>query len=114
MPAKGGGDQGGNADGERGPGEGHPVGRRHPVDAIVGEAVRQGEIHDQSGRDSDDPACHVQADAAGSNRPGDRRDQQQLRDEPRHRACVRRSHRPSRVPRRARRPRRRRYALRRA
>ena len=79
-----------DADGERRPSEGHPVGRAQPVGAVAGEAARQCRIHDHAAGDSDHPAGAAEADG-----PREGAEQQHLGDQPGHRTGLNRSHRAS-------------------
>ncbi len=79
-------DQRRDADGERGPGKGHPVGRAQPVAAMAGETARQRRVRDHSARRSGDPGGAAEADG-----PRERGEQQHLRDQSRHRAGLQRS-----------------------
>ena len=78
-------DQRRDTDGQRRPGERHPVGRAQPVGAVAGEAARQCRIRDHATGDSDNPTGAAEADGA---REGD--EQQRLGDHSHHRAGLRR------------------------
>ncbi len=75
---------------ERGPDEGHPVGRTQSLDAVPGEATGQCAARQQAAGDAHHPARAAEPDRAGEGR-----EQRHLGDQPAHRAGLNRSHRAS-------------------
>ena len=85
-------DQRRDANGQRGPEQGHPVGRAHAGGAVVGEPARQRCAGDRPAADSDRPGRRAEAGATESN--GDRKsaEEQELGDQNGDRGCLNDSH----------------------